>query len=118
MIEIVYNHPHKKEVRRKLRKDSTSQEKILWDCLRNNLLGVKFRRQYSVGRYIVDFYSSDKRLAIELDGSQHKENKKYDNERTKLFNDLNIKVIRFWNSEVEKNINGVIEKIKVEITTI
>jgi very-short-patch-repair endonuclease len=115
MIEIIYNHPNRKGVRRKLRRDSTPQEKMLWDCLRNNLLGVKFKRQYSVGGYIIDFYCPLKRIGIELDGSQHLENKKYDKERTRVFSDLNIKVVRFWNSEVEKNIDGVLKKIRVEL---
>lgn len=59
-----------------------------------------------------DFYCPQLRLAIELDGYQHLTNKRYDNERTKFLNNLDIKVIRFWNNEVYENISGVIEKIE------
>jgi len=60
--------------RRKLRGDSTESENILWSALRNNKLGVKFRRQYSVEGYVVDFYGPEKRLAIEIEGSIHDKN--------------------------------------------
>ncbi len=66
MTKILYNNPKGKEVRRKLRKESTSQEKILWEHIRNNKLGLKFRRQYGIGGYILDFYCPAKRLAIEF----------------------------------------------------
>ena len=115
MNKIIYNHPKRKEIRRNLRKNSTKEEDILWDYLRNNKLGFKFKRQYGISGYIIDFYCSEKRLAIELDGEQHKNNKEYDNIRTKLFEALDIKVLRFWNSELIKNLNGVIEKIKGEL---
>jgi len=75
-------------------------------------LNFKFSRQYSVGPYILDFYCVEKRLAIELDGAQHLENKDYDIERDNylLLND--IKVLRFWNREISANIDEVLVKIK------
>ena len=101
-----------KERRKGLRKSSTPQEFKLWFYLKNKNLGVKFRRQQSIGPYIADFYCKEKNLIIELDGSQHIEAKKYDKERDSYLQTLGIKVLRFWNSEVEKNIEEVLIKIK------
>jgi very-short-patch-repair endonuclease len=94
-----------------LRKNQTPQEVILWAHLRGAQLGFKFKRQHSVGPYILDFYCPDKKLAVELDGSQHIENKEYDQERTNYLLVLEIQTIRFWNNEVNTNINGVIQEI-------
>ncbi len=98
-----------------MRIHQTPQEAILWARLRRSQLGSKFKRQHSVGPYILDFYCPKKKLAIELDGSQHIENKDYDIERSKYLSILDIKVIRFWNNEVNANINGVIQKIISEL---
>ena len=97
---------------RHLRKEETEAEKVLWGKLRNNNLGVKFRRQHPIDRYILDFYSPKIGLVIELDGSTHKENKEYDNERTKYLESKNIKVLRFWNSEIETDLENSLNKIK------
>lgn len=98
-----------------LRKNQTKEETVLWNLLRRNQLGYKFKRQHSIGIYIVDFYCPSKRLIIELDGVQHLDNKEYDTERTNYFNSKDIKVIRFWNSEILKNISYVIDKISSEL---
>lgn len=95
-----------------LRKNQTSQEVILWAHLRGTQLGFKFKRQHSVGPYILDFYCPDKKLAIELDGAQHISNKEYDQERTNYLLVLDIKTIRFWNREIDANINEVLHKIR------
>ena len=100
---------------RYLRKEETKAEKMLWEKLRNNSLGIKFRRQHPVDGFIIDFYSPSLGIAIELDGSLHKDNKEYDQMRTDYFNSKNIKVLRFWNSEVERNLEGLLNKIKKEI---
>jgi len=71
-------------------------------------LGVTFRRQHAVGNYIPDFYSPKAKLVIELDGSQHLKQEKYDDERTKYLESQGYKVIRFWNNDVMNNIEGVI----------
>jgi ATP-dependent helicase HrpA/adenine-specific DNA-methyltransferase len=92
----------------------TEPEIILWSRIKNKqILGLKFRRQHSIGPYIVDFYCPDIRLAIEIDGGQHnqEENIIYDEERTTYLNSLNIKVVRYWNNEVLKEINNVIEDL-------
>jgi len=91
-----------------LRKESTPAERKLWAYLREDKLGVKFRRQHAVGRYIPDFCSPDAKLVIELDGSQHMQQEENDEERTKYLEALGYKVIRFWNGDVMNNIDGVL----------
>ena len=86
----------------------TLTERKLWSYLRNDQLGVTFRRQHAVGNYIPDFMCIEKKLIIELDGSQHLEQEEYDNERTNCLESLGYKVIRFWNNDVMKDIEGVI----------
>ena len=110
----IHNRKNKLEIRRELRKSSTPQEIILWSRLRRKDLGCKFRRQHSIGRYIVDFYCPVHKLVVELDGNQHNDDdqKEYDKERTEYLEGLDIKVLRFWNNEVNKNLEGVILKIK------
>lgn len=100
--------------RKDLRNNSTSKEILLWSYLKNSQLGAKFRRQHSIGGYIVDFYCPSKKLVIEIDGPQYftKENKEYDEIRTKFFEGLDIKVIRFNNLEINTSMNMVIQRIK------
>ena len=102
---------------RYLRKGETKAEKILWKELRNNKLGIKFRRQHPIDMYILDFYAPSVKLAIELNGSTHKtkDNKIYDEERTNYLENKYISVLRFWNSEVEKNLGKVLKTIKEKI---
>ncbi|WP_336778919.1 endonuclease domain-containing protein [Pantoea sp. USHLN256] len=86
---------------RELRNNMTSAEWKLWSLLRARQCGgMRFRRQYAVGTYILDFACIEKRLAIELDGSQHAENVRYDNRRTHELNRHGWRVLRFWNNEV------------------
>lgn len=92
----------------KLRKDLTPAERKLWSKIRNDQLGVNFRRQHAVGKFIPDFVCIEKKLILELDGGQHLEQEDYDEERTKYLNSLGYKVIRFWNNDVMKNMDGVI----------
>jgi very-short-patch-repair endonuclease len=91
-----------------LRKESTPAERKLWAYLREDKLGVNFRRQHAIGKYIPDFVCIQKKLIIELDGSAHLEQEEYDEERTTTLNSLGFKVIRFWNNDVMKNMDGVI----------
>ena len=98
-----------------LRKELTPAERKLWALIRNDQLGVNFRRQHAIGNYIPDFVCIEKKLIIELDGSQHLEQKEYDEERTKHLNSLGYKVIRFWNNDVMNNIEGVILAIMNEL---
>jgi very-short-patch-repair endonuclease len=114
-MTVLYNKTKNLTKRLFLRKTQTSQETILWNKIRNNQLGFKFKRQYSVGPYVLDFYYPIKKLAIEIDGFQHVENKKYDIERSDYLSVFSIKVIRFWNKEIDVNISGVVEKIINEL---
>ena len=101
--------PKIKRLAIELRHELTPAEQKLWAYLRGDKLnGVKFRRQHAIGTYITDFCSSKARLIIELDGSQHLEQKEYDSERTKYLEAQDYKVIRFWNNEVLNNLDGVI----------
>ena len=90
-----------------LRKELTPAERKLWAVIRNDQLGVNFRRQHAIGNYIPDFVCIEKKLIIELDGSQHIEQEEYDKERTQYLESQGYKVIRFWNNEVMNNIEGV-----------
>jgi len=91
-----------------LRKEPTLAERKLWALIRNDQLGVNFRRQHAIDKYIPDFVCIEQKLIIELDGSQHLEQEEYDEERTKYLNALGYKVIRFWNNDVTNKIDGVI----------
>ena len=95
-----------------LRREPTPAERKLWSVLRGNKLnGVKFRRQHAIGNYIVDFVSIKKKLIIELDGSQHLEQTEYDKVRTEYLESQGYRVVRFWNNQVEKEIEGVVQVI-------
>ena len=111
MYEI-FNKSKLLDRRKELRKSSTPQEYKLWMFLKGKNLGVKFRRQHGIGPYIVDFYCKKKNLVIELDGSQHLDEKEYDTERDNYMQALDIKVLRFWNNEVDMDIIRVLKKIK------
>lgn len=98
-----------------LRKDSTPQEIIFWSRVRaKRFKGLKFKRQYSLGKYVVDFICLERKLIIELDGCQHKEEnqERYDKERTQFLENLGFRVLRFWNNEINNNLNGVFLKIE------
>lgn len=110
MTTIINNTAHK-EKRRTLRRQQTKEESIIWELVRNNNLGFKFKRQVSIGPYIADFYCREKQLVIELDGIQHIDNLDYDNQRTDYFLSLGIQVIRFWNKEVNNDLRTMQTKI-------
>ena len=99
---------------RQLRTDQTNAEKVIWYKLRNRqLYGNKFRRQQPIGRYIVDFVCYEKNLVVEIDGGQHNKisMKEQDYKRTEYLENLGYKVIRFWDNDVLKNVEAVIEVI-------
>ncbi len=109
----LYNDAAHKDRRRELRSSMTDAERTLWKMIRNQALGVRFLRQYGVGPYTLDFYCPAKRLAIEIDGGQHMEDgqRQHDDDRSVFLLQQNIKVIRFWNTEVLNNQEGVWFKI-------
>ena len=100
------------EAARKLRKESTDAEQLLWKHLRTKQLhGLKFRRQEQIGRFIADFVCFERNLIIEADGGQHAVEKEKDLERTVWLNSQGFTVLRFWNNEILSNPEGVLEVI-------
>ena len=92
----------------------TEQEKKLWYFLRKKFIkNCRFRRQYPIGDYIVDFVCREKNLIIEIDGGQHNEIEiqDYDKQRSLYLETKGFKVIRFWNNDIVENIEGVLEEI-------
>jgi very-short-patch-repair endonuclease len=103
---------HLKERSRDLRKNLTDAEQKLWHKLRSKQINDhKFRRQFVLGNYIVDFICLDKRLIIEVDGGQHMDNVDYDLKRDEWLKSQNFKVLRFWNNQVLNEIDSVLEVI-------
>ncbi len=103
---------------RYFRKSQTDAEKKLWTILRNRQLnGIKFRRQFPAGGYILDFYCSEYKLGVEADGGQHYDLKgrQRDDLRTKELNRLGIAIIRFSDRDILANIDGVYEAIEKSI---
>lgn len=99
---------------RNLRKLQTNTEKRLWFRLKNRKLhGVKFRRQQRIGRYIVDFINFENKLIVELDGYAHRgeEAKLKDQKRTEWLEKEGYRIIRFWNSEVDENMDEALAQI-------
>jgi very-short-patch-repair endonuclease len=96
------------ETARRLRRDMTEAEKVMWRLLRaRQLEGYKFRRQQPIDRYIVDFVCFAYRLIIEIDGGQHADATRYEEERTRFPEGESFRVLRFWNNEVLENREGV-----------
>ena len=97
-----------------MRQRETKEEKILWLKLRDSKLGYKFKRQHSIGGYILDFYCSECKLIIEIDGSSHTQFEaiEYDKIRDVYFKELGYKTVRFLNKEVRDNVEGVLIRIK------
>jgi very-short-patch-repair endonuclease len=96
-----------------LRKKMTVSEELLWNQLRGKKLkGMHFRRQHPYGIYILDFFCNKANLAIEIDGEIHKFREEYDYERTTYLEDTGLKIIRFTNSDIDKNIGEVLHRIK------
>jgi very-short-patch-repair endonuclease len=113
--EQIHNRESLKQVRRSLRDSLTPAEAVLWKNLqRSQLNGRKFRRQHSVGNYILDFYCPESRLAIELDGQGHFNSitSEHDGARTNFLRRLNIRVLRFENRAVFENLGAVLEVIR------
>ena len=94
---------------RSLRNRATAEERLLWMRLRD--VRPRFTRQLPVGRYVLDFACRTARLAVEIDGSQHLAATDYDEERTRFLEGLGWEVLRFWNSEVRENPDGVAHTI-------
>lgn len=103
---------------RNLRKKQTEAERPLWRILRNRqLMHYKFRRQYLIDVYIVDFVCLKKKLIIEVDGCQHLNNQEYDLNQTLFLNTLGFRVLRFWNNQVLTELKDVLNRIHTALTS-
>jgi very-short-patch-repair endonuclease len=114
-IQKIKNTPQLRDYRKKLRRNSTSAEAELWNLLKGKKLeGRKFRRQYSISKYIIDFFCVSEQLAIELDGDPHGDYSviQRDEEREKYLESLGIKFIRFENKMVFQEPEDVLNAIK------
>jgi very-short-patch-repair endonuclease len=110
--------PNSFEKARWLRNNTTKHEQILWEHLRKNKIhGARIKRQHPIGTYIADFYCHAAKLVIEVDGGIHNtaDQKLYDKERTFNLELEGLKVIRFSNEQVEKDLNNVIGQITKEV---
>jgi very-short-patch-repair endonuclease len=99
---------------RELRRETTPQERKLWQRLRRKqLFGIKFRRQHPIDRFILDFFCYEHKLAVEIDGGSHyqPDQQEYDQARTDWLAQHGIRVIRFTNRDVDSNIEGVLDEI-------
>ena len=115
MISRLHNLPQFKERRRQLRNSLTPAEALLWKNLqRSQVDGRKFRRQHSVGRYVVDFYCPARRLAVEVDGQGHFDSTRseYDVKRTRFLEQQGIRVLRFENRQVFESLEEVLAAIR------
>jgi len=105
--------PDTLEAARILRENMTNYEKLIWERLKGKqICGLRFRRQHPIDIFIVDFFCHEVRLVVEIDGEIHDQQEEYDDGRSAEMEKFGIRVIRFTNSEVEKNIEVVINKIK------
>lgn len=113
-MQKIFNKVEYKDRRQTLRNNMTEPEKRLWFILKNKQLGVKFRRQHGIGDYIVDFYSPEIKLVIEVDGESHfsTEAKAYDHIRDEYLLGLGIKTLRFLNQNAMQNLEGVFQTIQ------
>jgi very-short-patch-repair endonuclease len=119
-MTIFYNKKDQKDFRINLRNNSTVSEKLLWYGIRNKKLGVKFRRQYGIDKYILDFYSPEIRLAIEIDGATHETSEEIirDNNKEELLKKAKIMLIRYTNVQIKESLDEVIVDLVEKISII
>jgi very-short-patch-repair endonuclease len=105
------------QLARQLRREQTEAERRLWHLLRQRRLGgFRFRRQFPIGDFIVDFCCREQGLVVEVDGGQHQEQAEADRRRSRLIEARGYRVLRFWNSDVLANTDGVLEQILSALT--
>jgi very-short-patch-repair endonuclease len=103
-------------LQRSLRNAPTDAERVLWRHLKSRQIeGCKFRRQHPYGDYIVDFACLERRVIVEVDGSQHFDAAPYDEKRSRFLRLAGFKVLRFWNNKVFGELEGVLEVIRREL---
>ena len=101
----------KLERAKELRREMTPAEKLLWQQIRANKLGIRFRRQQVIQGFIVDFYCHKAGLVIEVDGDIHDLQKEEDERREKVLRELGLRIVRFGNDEVGRELSAVVGKI-------
>lgn len=119
-MPFLYNNPKRKDLRQELRRNATPTEYFFWSFLcRGQVEGVKFRRQYGVGPFVLDFYCPELRLAVEVDGETHDtpEARKYDTQRTRFLQTNNIEVVRFQNGDILENTDWALDELRKFIIT-
>jgi very-short-patch-repair endonuclease len=117
MTEL-YNKTSEKVKRQLLRNQMPLAEQIAWERLRGKqVAGCKFRRQYSIDRFVVDFYTPELKLAIEIDGESHhgEQAQAYDVERQSFLEAKGIRFLRFTNQQIMEDLDQVIERIEKRI---
>ena len=113
-----FNKSKYKQRRKDLRNNPTKAEELLWSVLKGrNLGGYKIRRQFGVGKYVIDFYCVEKKLAIEVDGEIHdkEESREYDKIREEFINNFGIRIFRIRNKIIENNIDEAAKMIFIEL---
>lgn len=120
-MNYLYNDRRLRDRRRELRKNMTDAETKLWGRVRmRRVNGYKFLRQYSVGPYILDFFCVALQLGIEVDGQFHgdTDNASYDMKRAEFLSSHGIELIRFWNHEVEGNLDLIVVRLEEKMRTV
>jgi very-short-patch-repair endonuclease len=111
-MPFLTNYRERREIARQMRRESTSAEEMVWSRLRNRrLAGMKFRRQFPLGRFFADFCCLEQRLIVEVDGTHHREQATADEERTLFLAEAGFRVIRVENDEVIRSMESVCRKI-------
>ena len=116
---ILFNREPQTEQRQQLRRDSPAAEHLLWLSIKERAInGYKFRRQFGVGRYVLDFYCPELQLCIEIDGPSHdtQDAQEYDQERSDYLRSCGITILRFTNDEVYESTDAIIERIRKAIS--
>lgn len=106
-----YNKPSYTGKRKQLRKDQTKAETVLWHGIRAKKLGYKFRRQFQIGRYIVDFCAPSVRLVVELDGNVHEGREKEDMKRQQSIEEQGFSVLRIKNEQLLEDLDASLHVI-------
>ena len=120
MPRVIRGQPDYLDIKRRLRSNMTGPEARLWSRLRaRQLQGLKFRRQHGIGPYIVDFYCPEQSLVIEVDGDSHADADQVvkDKQREQYLQSLGLRVIRYINDDIVKNLDGVLEDLAERISS-
>lgn len=115
-MQIITYQPHLKAFAKKLRREMTLAEVLLWNRLkRRQVLGYDFDRQRPVGKYIVDFYCKELRLGLEVDGRSHDVKEQADLFRQDELRKAGVELLRFWDAEIKRDMQSVLTRLKMGI---